>query len=143
MTNPPSPEPIGLHVARVAKSLNRAFEAALSDAGGSLPAWLILLSLKSGRWGTQRELAEAIGIRGATLTHHLDGLERDGLVSRRRDPENRRVQVVELTAAGDRLFQRLRRAAVDFDARLREGLGDRDLDRLRELLGRLGANVED
>jgi MarR family transcriptional regulator for hemolysin len=143
MTNPPSPEPIGLHVARVAKSLNRAFEAALSDAGGSLPAWLILLSLKSGRWGTQRELAEAIGIRGATLTHHLDGLERDGLVSRRRDPENRRVQVVELTAAGDRLFGQLRRAAVDFDARLRDGLGDRDLERLRELLGRLGANVED
>jgi MarR family transcriptional regulator for hemolysin len=143
MTNPPSPEPIGLHVARVAKSLNRAFEAALSDAGGSLPAWLILLSLKSGRWGTQRELAEAIGIRGATLTHHLDGLERDGLVSRRRDPENRRVQVVELTAAGDRLFEQLRRAAVDFDARLRDGLGDRDLQRLRELLSRLGANVED
>ena len=49
MTNPPSSEPIGLHVARVAKSLNRAFEAALSDVGGSLPTWLILLSLKSGR----------------------------------------------------------------------------------------------
>src|SRR5919202_6065709 len=94
---PPRPEPIGLHVARVAKSLNRAFEAALADAGGSLPTWLILLSLKAGRWGTQRELAEAIGIRGATLTHHLDGLERDGLVRRRRDPSNRRVQLVELT----------------------------------------------
>ena len=143
MTNPPSSEPIGLHVARVAKSLNRAFEAALADAGGSLPAWLILLSLKSGRWGTQRELAEAIGIRGATLTHHLDGLERDGLVSRRRDPANRRVQVVELTAAGDRLFERLRHAAVDFDARLRDGLSDRELERLRDLLGRLGANVDD
>lgn len=134
-------EPIGLHVARVAKSLNRAFEEALSEAGGSLPTWLILLSLKSGRWGTQRELAEAIGIRGATLTHHLDGLERDGLVSRRRDPGNRRVQVVELTADGERLFERLRDAAVAFDARLRDGLGERDIARLRELLGRLGSNV--
>src|SRR4051794_24413293 len=143
MTNPPSPEPIGLHVARVAKSLNRAFEAALSDAGGSLPTWLIVLSLKSGRWGTQRELAEAIGIRGATLTHHLDGLERGGLVSRRRDPSNRRVQVVELTAAGEELFERLREAALAFDSRLREGIGEGDLERLRQLLSRLGANVED
>jgi MarR family transcriptional regulator, transcriptional regulator for hemolysin len=143
MTGPPTSEPIGLHVARVAKSLNRAFEAALADAGGSLPTWLILLSLKSGRWGTQRELAESIGIRGATLTHHLDGLERDGLVRRRRDPSNRRVQVVELTPAGDRLFERLRGAAVDFDARLRDGLGEREIGRLRDLLGRLGANVED
>jgi MarR family transcriptional regulator, transcriptional regulator for hemolysin len=139
---PPRSEPIGLYVARVAKALNRAFEAALADAGGSLPTWLILLSLKSGRWGTQRELAEAIGIRGATLTHHLDGLERGGLVSRRRDPSNRRVQVVELAAAGEELFERLREAALAFDARLRDGIGERDLERLRQLLGRLGANVE-
>jgi hypothetical protein len=32
---------------------------------------------------------------------------------------------------------------VDFDARLRDGLSDRELERLRELLGRLGANVDD
>lgn len=141
MPRAPRQEPIGLHVARVAKSLNRAFESALAEGGGSLPTWLILLSLKTGRWGTQRELAESIGIRGATLTHHLDGLERDGLVTRRRDPDNRRVQVVEPTAAGDELFERLRGAAVDFDARLREGFRDDELDLLRELLGRLGANV--
>jgi MarR family transcriptional regulator for hemolysin len=142
MTGPPRSTPIGLHVARVAKSLNRAFDAALAKAGGSLPTWLILLSLKSGRWATQRELADAVGIRGATLTHHLDGLERGGLVTRRRDPDNRRVQVVELTPAGDALFERLREAAVAFDARLREGFGGDDVDRLRELLGRLGANVD-
>jgi MarR family transcriptional regulator, transcriptional regulator for hemolysin len=143
MSRPPRSEPIGLHVARVAKSLNRAFEAALAEAGGSLPTWLILVSLKSGRWGNQRELADAIGIRGATLTHHLDGLERDDLVTRRRDPGNRRAQVVELTAAGDELFERLRGAAVAFDAELREGVSDRDADRLRQLLGRLEANVAD
>jgi MarR family transcriptional regulator for hemolysin len=142
MDGPPRLEPIGLHVARAAKSLNRAFDEALTEAGGSLPTWLILLSLKSGRWGTQRELAEAIGIRGATLTHHLDGAEREGLVTRRRDPANRRVQVVELTPAGEKLFERLRDAAVAFDARLREGLGEPELDRLRELLSRLAANVD-
>ena len=53
------------------------------------------------------------------------------------------MQVVELTPAGDALFERLREAAVAFDARLREGLGEGDVERLRELLGRLAANVED
>jgi MarR family transcriptional regulator for hemolysin len=143
MSGPPPSEPIGLHLARVAKSVGRAFEDALAEAGGSLPTWLMLLSLKSGRWGTQRELAEAIGIRGATLTHHLDGAERSGLVTRRRDPANRRVQIVELTPAGDELFERLRDAAMGFDARLREGVSAGDADRLRELLGRLAANVGD
>jgi MarR family transcriptional regulator for hemolysin len=135
-----STPPIGLHVTRVAKTLSRAFDRALSDAGGSQPAWLILLSVKSGRAATQRELAGAVGIEGATLTHHLDGMERAGLITRRRDPENRRVQRVKLTAAGEEAFQRMRRAAMAYDRRLRAGLSEEDLEGFRRVLERLGEN---
>ena len=133
--------PIGLHVTRVAKTLSRAFDDALAAEGGSVPTWLILLSLKTGRPETQRELARAIGIEGPTLTHHLDALERNGLVRRSRDGTNRRVVRVDLTAAGDAAFLRLRRAAQAFDERLREGIGDDDLARVRELLAALQANA--
>jgi MarR family transcriptional regulator for hemolysin len=114
----PRAEPIGRRRARTAKLLTRAFEQELALAGGSLPTWLILLSLKSRSWRTQRELADALGIEGPTLTHHLAGLERAGLVTRTRDADNRRVQQVDLTEAGDAAFQRLRRAASSFDQRL-------------------------
>ena len=107
MPRPPK-DPIGLQVSRTAKALNRAFEADLAAEGGSLPMWLILLSVKSGRAATQRELAAAVGIEGATLTHHLDGLERRGLIARKRDPANRRVQLVALTIEGEAAFVRLR-----------------------------------
>jgi MarR family transcriptional regulator for hemolysin len=141
MSGPPREEPIGLFVARVAKSLGQAFDDALAEAGGSRPTWLILLALKTRDWPSQRDIAEAVGITGATLTHHLDGLERDGLIERRRDPANRRQQVVELTAAGEQAFQRLRGAAQGFDARLRAGLGDEEVARLRATLARLHENV--
>jgi len=134
-------EPIGLRVTRTAKALSRAFDQELAAAGGTLPTWLILLSVKSGRAATQRELAKAVGIQGATLTHHLTALESAGLISRTRDPSNRRVQRVELTEAGDAAFLRLRQAAQRFDARLRQGLDEDEVDQLRELLGRLDANV--
>ena len=137
----PRTEPIGLHVQRVAKLLNRAFEDELAAAGGSLPTWLILLSLKSGRPETQRELAKAVGIQGATMTHHLDALERSGLVTRTRDPSNRRVQRVELTKEGDATFDRLRKVAVKFDQRLRAGLGEDELARLGDVLDQLAKNV--
>lgn len=140
-SGPPSQPPIGLEVARTAKLLNRAFDDALAEAGGSLPAWLILLALKSRRWRAQRELAEAVGVEGATLTHHLAALERRGLVSRERDPANRRAHRVELTEAGDEAFHRLRSVAVAFDARLREDLSDEDLAHLRGALERLRANA--
>lgn len=137
----PARPPIGLHLARTAKAVNRAFEAALADAGGSLPSWLVLLSVKTGSFGNQNALAEAIGIRGATLTHHLNAMEASGLLLRRRDSSNRRVQHVELTPAGQDAFHRLRRAAVVFDQQLRGDLTSDELEQLTDLLDRLRANI--
>jgi MarR family transcriptional regulator, transcriptional regulator for hemolysin len=140
MPRPPRP-PIGLQLTRTARSVSRAFDGALAEAGGSLPVWLVLLSLKSQPPGNQRDLAEAVGIREATLTHHLNAMDSRGLVTRRRDPANRRVHLVELTAEGEAAFRRLRSAAVAFDQRLRRGLSDGDVARLDGLLGRLEGNV--
>ncbi|TKB82659.1 MAG: MarR family transcriptional regulator, partial [Mesorhizobium sp.] len=111
-------------------------------AGGTLPVWVTLLSVKSRELANQRELAGMIGIRGATLTHHLNAMETQGLLMRRRDPENRRVHQVELTQAGEALFLKLRTAALAFDKRLRKGLSDDRLAEFAEVLAALRANVE-
>jgi MarR family transcriptional regulator for hemolysin len=137
----PARTPIGLELARAARTVSRAFDDALAQAGGSLPAWLVLLNLKTRQVSSQRELAEAVGVREATLTHHLNAMESQGLVTRTRDPGNRRIHVVELTPAGEAAFVRLAEAATAFDRRLRDGLVDADLDVLATVLGRLAANV--
>lgn len=137
----PARPPIGLHLARTARSVSRAFDDALAQAGGSVPVWLVLISLKSQQVRNQRELAEAVGIREATLTHHLNAMDEQGLITRRRDPANRRVHLVELTEAGEATFQRLRGAATAFDQRLRAGLSGDEVSQLEALLGRLAANV--
>ena len=137
---PPDEEPIGLHLARVSKAVSRAFDDMLTAAGGSTPVWLILVSVKAQAHGAQRRLAEAVGIEGPTLTHHLNRMETAGLVTRRRDPDNRRVHQVELTADGEALFTTLLEHVVAFDARLRAGFSDRDLAQLRRLLDRLATN---
>ena len=144
-SNPPAsggfPLPIGLRLGQVARVVGRAFDEALAEASGTLPVWLILLNLKIRRPGTQRDLAEAIGISEATLTHHLNAMDADGLITRTRDASNRRVQVVTLTDKGDEAFVRLRAAAIAFDATLRTGLDEADLSALTTLLTRLSANV--
>jgi MarR family transcriptional regulator for hemolysin len=137
----PRQQPIGLLLARVAKRAGRAFDAALADAGGSRPVWLILLSLKADRPPTQRDLAAAVGIEGATLTYHLNAMEQAGLITRERLPENRRIHRVEMTDRGEAAFLRLRDAAVAHDARLRAGLDEEELGRLRVALERLEANA--
>ncbi len=135
--------PLGVALTRTSKAVSRAFDAALVEAGGSLPVWLILLGLKSGHTGSQRALAAAVDVKGPTLTHHLDGMQARGLVRRQRDPANRRLHLVELTDAGDALFHRLRRAAVAHDARLQRDMDEGDAERLRALLDTLRRNVAD
>ena len=134
-------QPIGLVLTRTSRTVSRAFDQRLAGAGGSLPVWLILLALKSGPTRSQSELAESVGIRGATLSHHLDGMESAGLVTRRRDPASRRTSLVELTEAGTALFLRLREAAVAHDRQLRAGLSEQDVAQLAALLDRLAGNV--
>jgi MarR family transcriptional regulator, transcriptional regulator for hemolysin len=137
----PDQEPLGLHLARAAKLVSRAFDDALVAAGGSLPQWLILVELKGRAHGTQRNIARAVGVEGPTLTHHLNKMESAGLVTRQRDPDNRRVHQVELTEAGDAKFASLLTTVSDFDRRLGRDLGIDDVDRLHALLDRLVANV--
>ena len=133
--------PLGLSLARAARVVSRAFDEALGDAGGSLPMWLVLLNLKIGRAANQRRLADAVGVTEATLTHHLNAMETAGLVTRRRDPDNRRIHVVELTDAGEAAFLRLREAAMAFDRRLRRGVSADEEATLEEVLSRLTVNV--
>jgi MarR family transcriptional regulator for hemolysin len=137
----PVGRPIGLTLARTVKIISRAFDDALAAAGGSTPIWLILISLKTQPTSNQRELAKAVGIQGATLTHHLNAMEADGLITRRRDPANRRVHQVQLTEQGETLFYRLATAARAHDERLRAGLGDEEIAVLERLLGRMQDNV--
>jgi MarR family transcriptional regulator for hemolysin len=137
----PAIEPIGLEAGRTGRLLSRAFDDVLAREGASLPVWLVLVTLKRDAHTMQREIAAAVGIEGATLTHHLNHMEATGLVRRRRPDENRRTQVVELTEEGEALFARLLGVVVAFDRRLRDGFRADELTTLRALLERLRTNA--
>ncbi len=103
--------------------------------------WLVLLNLKTRRPATQRQLAEDVGVGEATLTHHLNAMDAEGLITRRRDTANRRIHVVELTAAGEETFLRLRGVAMTFDRRLVAGITKDELAGLEGVLDRLVQNI--
>src|SRR3954447_20109355 len=134
--------PIGLRLARSARTVSQEFERAMAEAGGSASAWQVLLLVRSGQSGTQSHLAKAMGVTGATMTHHLNALEAQGLVRRWRDESNKRVQQVELTDAGIELFDRLREVAMKHDRRLRSRLSAQEAKQLVELLHKLETGAD-
>jgi len=62
-------------------------------------------------------------------------------VTRRRDPDNRRIHRVELTEAGEATFFRLLESVSAFDRRLRSGLDEGEIAALTRALTRLRDNV--
>jgi DNA-binding MarR family transcriptional regulator len=56
---------------------------------------------------TPASLAEAAGVTRATMTGLIDTLERDGLVKREPDPNDRRMMSVRLTAKAERFLETL------------------------------------
>lgn len=138
---PPRETPIGLLTAQVGRVLDQVFDDALSAVGGSRPMWLITLAIVSGAGTTQSALAEHVGISGPTLVHHLDRLEKAGLVVRHADPANRRIRVLALTEQGRAAFLEMRAAALAFNAQLCDGISDVQLATLRRLLTCLRSNA--
>ncbi|WP_405867455.1 MULTISPECIES: MarR family winged helix-turn-helix transcriptional regulator [unclassified Streptomyces] len=94
--------------------LARASAEALAPYGvdGHLLAVLVVLS--GGEPLSQVEAAGRLGVDRTTMVSLIDGLEDQGLVQRRRSPQDRRKNIVELTPAGEdclRQAEKARRAA--------------------------------
>ena len=135
-------EPLGRHLVFTAKAMREAFEQTLADAGGSLGTWIVLSALSDEGVVSQTVLAGHVHVEGATITHHVDRLEADGLVRRRADPSDRRVRRVELTPAGKRLHRRLLGAVKELEAATTAGLTERQQADLRRALDLIRSNLQ-
>jgi DNA-binding MarR family transcriptional regulator len=56
---------------------------------------------------SQNRLSEALNLPPSTVTYFVDALERDGLVTRKPHPTDKRVSMVEITPAGRQLCEEL------------------------------------
>ncbi len=121
--------------------LVRELDAELQDShGSSLGDFDVLVQLAVADEGRLRmcELASAIVLSPSGLSRRVDRLERAGLVARERGSSDARNVEARLTPAGKRLYQRLRKTHVaGIEERFNSRFSDRELETLRELLGRL------
>jgi DNA-binding MarR family transcriptional regulator len=110
--------------------LRRAGEQ--DDASGLSAAGLSALSVAVFRGPlTLGELAAAEGVRSATMTGIVNGLELKGLVRRRPHTQDGRAVLVEATPAGRSMLERARARRIDLVAARLADLSDADLALLR------------
>ncbi|HEY0416928.1 MAG TPA: MarR family winged helix-turn-helix transcriptional regulator [Gaiellaceae bacterium] len=107
---------------------------AYADAGVHPYHYAILATLAEGERETQGAIADALDYDRGQLVGLLDELEEQGLVERRRDPDDRRRQVVVMTAEGKRTLAKLRALARKLDDAFLAPLDAKQRDQLQRLL---------
>jgi MarR family transcriptional regulator, lower aerobic nicotinate degradation pathway regulator len=102
----------------------------------------ILITLDEGSHETQGSIADALGYDRGQLVGLLDELEERGLVERRRDPNDRRRHLVQMTPEGKKALRRLRTLARQLENEFLEPLSEADRAKLHELLLQLAEKHE-
>ena len=138
MSEQPSATALVDDVIRAAAHLEPELEEALAEHGLTRPSYLVLLALHGGEGSSlsQRDLMASVQRTSGTLSVRLARLERAGLVSRERDPDDRRGAVVTLTDRGRRRVEAARPAYEETAARLAAGLPEDERDAFAGTLGR-------
>jgi DNA-binding MarR family transcriptional regulator len=83
-----------------------------------------------------------LGVDPPTVTRKVQQLEREGMVVRQTDPDDRRASRIRLTPAGRRTIERVRRARRSWLEQLLHEWDDDDLSALADLLGRFAEDLE-
>lgn len=129
----PDVEAIVERVGKVERMLNKAAKASLAKVDLGYEEFKVLMSLYFGPQ-SHGTLSRSLLVSTGAMTNRLDKLERAGLVCRRRDPDDRRGVLLEITDAGR---ERLDRYAAIGGRRERELLAVLERKELAQLNGLL------
>ena len=125
-----------------ANAIHDAYDCRLAPLGLTLSTASLLAYIADFGPVSQTRAAEHLGQGRAVTGTQVDKLEARGLVERRPDPDDRRVWLVAITAAGSELAAALAEVDRVLRAELRAGISRSDRQTLAGLLVRLHDNLQ-
>jgi DNA-binding MarR family transcriptional regulator len=133
----------GFLLAQLGRAATRQYRCALSPIGLKPRETQALLRLRSNGGMSQQALGVALDIDASNLVALLNDLEANSLITRRRDPEDRRRHVVEISKRGTKLVAEVERAAAKVEDEFFAALDEDERAALQRLLARVArtANV--
>lgn len=128
-------------VTDTARLMRTVFDRRAKVLGLTRPQWLAIVRLHRRPGASQSELADMMEIEKAPAGRIVDRMEEKGLVERRPDPGDRRINRIYLTARGEQIFEAIYPLSVQT---VRDALTDlslKDRDQLAHLLTRIKSTL--
>jgi len=116
---------LGWALAALLRDYQKRVEAALAGLPGGARAFMVMSHVEKETCHSQIAIAERLDLDKTTLTYLLDALEKETLIKRMTDPNDRRSRHVSLTAHGSKVMARYTKAVQQVE---------------HEILARLGAD---
>jgi DNA-binding MarR family transcriptional regulator len=124
-----------------ARAIRQAYDKRFEELDLNLSEASLLAFVEESGPLTQTRLAERLGLGRAATGSVIDALETRGVVSREPDPDDRRVWLVTVTAAGKELVAEVTKRDTVLRKELRSGISRDERHQLADLLVRLGHNL--
>jgi len=124
------------------RSFARIVDGQLRELGFAMSQLPVLVALKRNKVLPQSELARIARVEQPSMAQLLNRMERDGLVQRIPDPDDKRSRLISLTDGASR---RMPKGKAIMDAACEKALQDfsqADIDQLAALLQRLNVNLD-
>ncbi len=135
-------ERFGLCLGLTARLWRAEIDRRLAVFGLSESRGLTLLHLsRLAGAASQRELAEAVGVRGPTLVRTLDRLEAEGLIERRAEGCDRRTKSVHLRPEATPVLRQIETTAAKVRAELLEGLTTDEIKTCLKVFERIASHL--
>ena len=133
---------MGFVVNMTAKAFQKSFDIELrKNAGVSLSQWRVVGALVMQPGLTQKEIADKVGIEGATLVPILDKMEKEGLLKRKPDSNDRRVNRIYLTQKADSLWESMVECALKIRKSSTKNISETDIQTTLETLRKISQNL--
>lgn len=124
------------------KQVSEAFGRRLQNTSITRVQWIALYYLKTQNRISQNDLSKLMNVKDSSAGRLIDRLERDGLIKRERNDNDRRVIYISLTDKGDKLISDLIPIGIQFNNDLLEGIDEKELLIYDKVLKKMLSNIE-
>lgn len=134
-------EAIGFLIHDTARLFRRELNERMRHSGVTALQWRLLAYLARNEGTNQVKLAEFLEVEPITLSRMIDRLADAGMLSRRRDPDDRRAWRLYLEEQSLPLIVELRAASAKLTEAAQEGLTTEEREQLASLVERMRQNL--